>query len=126
MVEVQATFLWTASLVCMLPFRRATLVTHSFRNQHRMASSSASKDVFVAVSDAQLASPAVANAVSADIAQLWKQSNAKDKDTRTFYGVDGKTVVAVGVGKKSAGKDENALKEQTRRAVRPPGSSPQA
>lgn len=83
-----------------------------------MASSSSKQDVYVAVSDAQLASSAAADAVSADISQLWKQSNAKDKDTRTFYGVDGKTVVAVGVGKKSAHQDENALKEQTRRAVR--------
>ncbi|GAA5981624.1 hypothetical protein JCM10908_004544 [Rhodotorula pacifica] len=82
-----------------------------------MASTSANQDLFVAISDAQLASTAAANAISADISQLWKQSNAKDKDTRTFYGVDGKTVVAVGVGKKSAGKDENALKEQTRRAA---------
>ena len=103
----------------MLPFRRASLATKSLCNSYRMASSSSKQDVYVAVSDAQLASSAAANAVPADIAQLWKQSNAKDKDTRTFYGVDGKTVVAVGVGKKSANQDENALKEQTRRAVRP-------
>ena len=102
----------------MLAFRRASLATKSLCDSYRMASSSSKQDVYVAVSDAQLASSAAADAVSADISQLWKQSNAKDKDTRTFYGLDGKTVVAVGVGKKSANKDENALKEQTRRAVR--------
>ncbi|GAA6015905.1 hypothetical protein JCM8202_005338 [Rhodotorula sphaerocarpa] len=81
------------------------------------SSSAASKDLFVAVSDGTLASPALAaNAVSGDLAQLWKSSNAKDKDTRTFYNVDGKTVVAVGLGKKTP-TDENALKEQTRRAA---------
>lgn len=102
----------------MLPFRRIAGQT-LHRTSRRMASSSAaSKDLFVAVSDGTLASPALAaNAVSGDLAQLWKSSNAKDKDTRTFYNVDGKTVVAVGLGKKTP-SDENALKEQSRRAVR--------
>lgn len=43
---------------------------------------------------------------------------------RTFYGVDGKTVVAVSTGKESPKKggeaEENALKELSRKTVRPP------
>lgn len=42
-------------------------------------------------------------------------------EQRTFYGVDGKTVVAVSTGKDSARKggetEENQLKEVTRKAV---------
>ncbi|KAK4333894.1 Cytosol aminopeptidase family, catalytic domain-domain containing protein [Rhodotorula toruloides] len=95
----------------------ATRHTNSLRTM-----STAPKDIYVAVQDNSLVSSA-AQQSAAEVAQLWKDSRAKEKDTRTFYNVggQGKTVVAVGVGKAKERKggegEENALKEQARKAA---------
>jgi hypothetical protein len=81
-------------------------------------------DVYVAVQDG---SPSSAASSASEIQRLWK--GAKPTDVRTFYNVgeESSTVVAVGVKKvegKSGEVEENALKEQARRAVRPCSSYP--
>lgn len=86
---------------------------------------SSSPDYYVAVAaDGQLAAPSPSTSAAASaLPDLWKGSRAKETagETRTFYNVDGKTVVAVGTGKakerKGGEAEENALKEQTRRTA---------
>ncbi|GAA5919901.1 hypothetical protein JCM6882_004742 [Rhodosporidiobolus microsporus] len=75
-------------------------------------------DYYVAV---QEGGSVASSTASSQIPQLWQASRAKDKDTRVFYDVDGKTVVAVGTGKakerKGGEAEENTLKEQARRTA---------
>ncbi|KAM0750484.1 hypothetical protein T439DRAFT_339873 [Meredithblackwellia eburnea MCA 4105] len=60
---------------------------------------------------------AVGDAIVSEVERLWTASKAKDSagTARTFYGVDGKTVVAVSAGKPGRKKDENASKETVRK-----------
>ncbi|GAA6027387.1 hypothetical protein JCM8097_007818 [Rhodosporidiobolus ruineniae] len=77
-------------------------------------------DYYTAIVDGA-PSPSSSSAASSHISQLWQASRATDKDARTFYGVDGATVVAIGTGKakerKGGEAEENALKEQARRTA---------
>ncbi|GAA5915662.1 M17 family metallopeptidase [Sporobolomyces salmoneus] len=80
---------------------------------------STSADYYVAVQSDGTPSTSSASFAS-EIPQLWKTSRATEKagETRTFYGVGGdKTVVAVGLGKGSSSKSEDALKEQARKTA---------
>lgn len=97
-------------------------LSKTFSSTCRM--SSPIQDVYVAVTPSGSPTPSVLSAgAMAEIERLWRASRATDKpgETRAFYGVDGKTVVAVSTGKLPG--DENSLKEVVRknvRSLRPP------
>ncbi|KAI5480452.1 leucyl aminopeptidase [Pseudohyphozyma bogoriensis] len=99
----------------MLP--RASLALRPLSRQASSTASAMSSDLYVAVHDGQAVTSSIPAGVTSEVSRLWSVSKPKNKagETRTFYGVEGQTVVAVHAGKK--GKDDNALKESSRRTA---------
>lgn len=82
-----------------------------------------SNDRYVAITPAGSAAPNAAP-LNPEISTLWANSRAKNTagESRTFYTPNG-VVVAVSTGEQATTKDENALKELSRKNVRSPAGS---